>query len=68
MPTFVAYGSGWVAKFWNAIGFATVRGVTAAVNASDQVKSNMFTERYPFLCTLFLKYYHLETNYGKTRI
>ena len=25
-------------------------------------------ERYPFLCTQFLKYYHLETNYGKTRI
>jgi len=26
------------------------------------------SERYPFLCTPFLKYYHLETNYGKTRI
>ncbi len=25
-------------------------------------------ERYPFPCTPFLKYYHLETHYGKARI
>ena len=26
------------------------------------------SERYPFLKTTFLRYYHLENNYGKTRI
>lgn len=28
----------------------------------------LLVERYPFLCTLFLRYYQLSTNYGKERI
>ncbi len=33
-----------------------------------QTATMLSLERYPFLKTTFLRYYHLENNYGKTRI